>query len=370
MIPVAYFGLLVFSGVALEKVVTVVNRVFPNFTPLRWVFGKLGSRIALPAQDKVFTIQDAQGKDIDWEQVSVAYAAQHGVIRTQSKVTTADGVVLDTMSYRDSKHQNPVGYMIQFCGNAARHACYYQDLVKRAKEGWVAIGFDFRHVANSQKVRPSGYDDLVKDGIAQVESLLKQGINPRKIVLNGHSLGGGIAVLVAEHFHKRTQPVPVYVHSDRSFAQVTDVPTHLQFRGAPWYKKLAYLFLKPLYVLVYAPLVRITVKMSAWEIRVLSAYKSIPEGFRSLSVVNKDHRIPRDVSLYREIKWYKPTIFSESFEQTAARKAYNDQFKVWGGKKADVTNDGSLHDDPYVGLQPKHGFNARPFDRLLAQSNA
>ncbi|MEY3106517.1 MAG: hypothetical protein RIT35_683, partial [Pseudomonadota bacterium] len=65
--------------------------------------------------------------------------------------------------------------------------------------------------------------DLVTDGIAMVQYLLSQSTPPERIVLNGHSLGAGIATMVAAHFHSLIPPMKVNLINDRSFAQLSKV---------------------------------------------------------------------------------------------------------------------------------------------------
>ena len=64
---------------------------------------------------------------------------------------------------------------------------------------------------------PESFQDLVTDGIAQVQRVLDLGANPKNITLDGLSLGGGVAdLLVAYHFHQLGKQV--YLWNDRSFA--------------------------------------------------------------------------------------------------------------------------------------------------------
>ncbi|MFT4057972.1 MAG: hypothetical protein QM652_00325 [Legionella sp.] len=71
--------------------------------------------------------------------------------------------------------------------------------------------FDYRNVHNSKSDAPiTALNELVEDGIAQVQNLLDKGADPRRITLLGNSLGGVVGTLVAEHFHNLGIKVRIY----------------------------------------------------------------------------------------------------------------------------------------------------------------
>lgn len=144
-------------------------------------------------------------------------------------VHTYDGAQLDTIAIRNKTlpKDNQQPYIINFLGTSQ----YYQMnsasypmvdmLINDARAlNCNIIGFNFRGVGTEDN-KPRSENDLVTDGIAQVQRLLNQNIAPDKIVLNGVSLGAGVATLVVEHFHNNG--INIRLFNDRSFSSMTDV---------------------------------------------------------------------------------------------------------------------------------------------------
>ena len=113
------------------------------------------------------------------------------------------------------------------------------------------------------------------DGIAQVNRLLlEKKISPDNILLDGHSLGGSVAVMVAKHFHDKG--IKVYVWNDRSFSSlaraaggiVANVVTTLPESSLAC---SSYSILKPL----------------GWQVDAANAYKKIPYTHKGYMVVDK-----------------------------------------------------------------------------------
>lgn len=60
------------------------------------------------------------------------------------------------------------------------------------------LSVDYRGFGDSSWAVPT-QEGLIMDSIAAYEWLLKQGVNPSKIILTGHSLGTGVATNLARH---------------------------------------------------------------------------------------------------------------------------------------------------------------------------
>jgi acetyl esterase/lipase len=142
-------------------------------------------------------------------------------------VITHDGAHLDTFEIKhssqneiDPQHQK---YIINLVGNGM---CYEEIIPAMQRDAndleANVVGFNFRGVSQSTS-RAKSKDDLVIDGIAQVQRLLEQGVSPQNIILKGHSLGAGVASLVALHFHQLGQPINLF--NSRSFSSITNVLT-------------------------------------------------------------------------------------------------------------------------------------------------
>lgn len=151
------------------------------------------------------------------------FAHANGLVIQGGYVGTHDSAVLDTIELKPKTESNSsLGnqhFIIKFNGNGM----FYQDVLydfayDANKLNVTIIGFNYRGVGNSKKT-PETFQDLVTDGIAQVQRLLDSGIDSKKITLDGLSLGGGVATMVASHFHKIGKPV--YLWNDRSFASIS-----------------------------------------------------------------------------------------------------------------------------------------------------
>lgn len=94
---------------------------------------------------------------------------------------------------------------------------YYQTIEVGAMQVGLTV-FTFRGIFDLNQ-SPKKLEDLVNDGISQVERLLQQGIKPKNILLDGKLFSGAIATLVAAYFHKRDIKVHLWV--DRSYKKLT-----------------------------------------------------------------------------------------------------------------------------------------------------
>ncbi len=254
------------------------------------VFGSLLGRIILKAQTLNFSDEIAKKTSF--------IASNKGDLNIQQKkIFSEDGSELDTLELSsktqdklsEKKHTDPI-YVLNFVGY---DMCYEQilDDMKRDVDDFAAkgfnahvIGFNYRNVAESRgKVRSK--DDLVKDGIAQVQALLDQGVKPENITLKAYSLGGGIGTLVAEHFYKND--TPVYLFNNRSFSRLsTTVSEWIRtgkrsgYRDKNVWTQMAGIITKPF--------IWFGLNMAKWEIDAASAYKRLPEQFKTLIVARSN----------------------------------------------------------------------------------
>lgn len=240
-----------------------------KFAVNKLVGARIGKKV-LPAQDfpKVGIKLDLSPDNNNNASEKLAYE--------KYEVLTHDGVHLDTL---EVKLQLPLAspggspkYIINLLGNAARYELAIDDMKRDAQELQAnVVGFNFRGVGASTG-RAKSANDLLVDGIAQVQRLLAQGVAPENIILKGHSLGAAVASLVAQHFHQQGQPI--YLFNSRSFSSLTKVVVgHLQLSSGG--RK----------ILLAMPLIKFILSLSAWEINAGDAFKNIPEEYRDYIVV-------------------------------------------------------------------------------------
>lgn len=263
----------------------IANRIFGNF---------LG-KIILKAQALDFS-QEIAKKD------PFIFSHQHYLTIHQQKVISGHGAKLDTMELSTTaqdqcsrdKNKSAI-YVINFVGY---DMCYEQilndmknDVDDFAAQGLNAhvIGFNYRNVAESKgKVRSK--DDLVQDGIAQVQALIDRGIKPENIKLKAYSLGGAIGTLVAEHFHKKGQHV--YLFNKLSFSLLSTTVAEWIRTG----KKSGYRdknLLTKLTGIFTRPFIHFGLYMAKWEMNAAAAYKHIPKEYKKLIVVRSNKEIRR-----------------------------------------------------------------------------
>jgi hypothetical protein len=141
----------------------------------------------------------------------------------QVSIKTEDGVKLDTIKIKNGTSNK---WIIYFNGNGM---CYEQALydlqeISRATGANVYTG-NYRGVMRSCG-KMARTQDLILDGKALVEKLLKEGVLQDNILIHGFSLGGAIATDVAVLYPK------VHLCNERSFASLTDfLRGHLSFFG-------------------------------------------------------------------------------------------------------------------------------------------
>ena len=229
-----------------------------------------------------------------------------------SNIDTLENCVLDTMEISPkSGDKKDFVHIINFLGNAEIYELSVRDKIEDTiSNNSVNIIFNYPGVGES---KGSSYckDVLVKSGIVQVQRLLDQGIPPSKIVLNGFSLGGAIATLVAEHFHQSGKNI--YLFNSKSFDntaefvlyQVREIIQHKiadlskQYKNSEdKFKHLPILFLQAGILFVLSPIVftisaiaDVLVRLSGWNINAGSAYNKIDEKYKDYIICQPEKKI-------------------------------------------------------------------------------
>ncbi|CDZ79463.1 Alpha/beta hydrolase family protein [Legionella massiliensis] len=171
------------------------------------------------------------------------------------------------------------------------------------------VGFNLRGVGNSTG-HPQSKQDLVNDGIAQIQRLLDAGVSAENITLKGHSLGGGISTLVADHFHKQGYKVNLF--NGRSFSSLTNFVVG-QIRTGSSETGHEETFGGKLLGWLAKPFVSFAVRLVKWEMDADDAFKAIPAEYKEYMLartrremrtaeVLDDPVIPHYASLHAALK--------------------------------------------------------------------
>jgi len=246
------------------------------------------------------------------------------------QVVTPDGAILDTLQLSNPQSP-PQSYLIFFCGNNMAYKVRLPEFQKIIETIAPAIiAFDYRNVHYSQG-RVYSKQELLNDGIAQVQRLLNAGVAAENITLHGLSLGGGLASLVAAHFHSQSPAQKVYLVADRTFPSLTDAVLGKVLPELGYSKARAPL--RALGRAILKPFIQAILLMTNWEINCLEAYNRIPAQYKALITAKNDMIIDYQVA---------------SLEHGA----------INGGKVFHI-NDSykgpSLHAHPLYGLKDEHG---------------
>lgn len=252
------------------------------------------------------TPQSHKPKHISPETI-LRFAIKHQTKIRHGFVKTFDEATLETIEIKPqdqmSLHIDEQSYLVKFNGNGMHYQDALRDFTYDALHlNICVVGFNYRGVGNSQKA-PDTFQDLVTDGIAQVQRLLDKGVKSHKITLDGLSIGGGVATLVAAHFHRRKQPL--YLWNDRSFAVISKETARIfapETRGifrAAYTESLAVSSFN-----LIAP--------AGWEVNVAKAYNSIPAQYKGHCYVAKksaksfgDGIVDDPASLHQSVKQHE-----------------------------------------------------------------
>jgi hypothetical protein len=266
----------------------VVRVIFPPI--IAWDLAKLGINKLLGTW--VGSLVLLPTRSVSSPDIGNLNSKKPDLIHEKHIVITYDSMELDTLEIRPKSCQDAMAsqkYIINFVGRGD----YYKQFVHRMQDDAEAlnanvIGFNFRGVGDS-----TGYvqskDDLVIDGIAQVQRLLDQGIPSLNIILKGHSLGAGVASLVAYHFYQLGQPI--YLFNNRSFSSITNyMVAYIRTGFGPTGHEE--FFIGKLLGWLAKPFIKFGLALTKWEINAGDAFNAIPEEYRDYILVrtNKAQR--------------------------------------------------------------------------------
>lgn len=184
--------------------------------------------------------------------------------------------------------------------------------VEEAKKlNYVAIAFDYPGVGTDKdEDKAKNTKDLVKAGVAQVKDLIKAGAKPENIVLDGHSLGGAVATLVAAQLHK--EGLKVHLINGRSFSKLSTeadlllnkhaglLAGEMQGKKNPDGTVKENAKIKALGPIL-GKIAKAGIKAAGLEMNAAKAYKSIPDEYKTCYFAQKDEIIPYKASLAKAV---------------------------------------------------------------------
>ncbi len=222
-------------------------------------------------------------KDAQNKQVNVINDVKVNIGKKQSNLNTYEFIPEEIKAKEKSEQK----YVVKFNGNAEFAATKILESKEEASRlGYVAIAFDYPGVATDDP-KARNPKELVKAGIAQVDRLIAEGAKPENIILDGHSLGGAVATLVAAHYHSKKPPQTVNLVNGRSFSKLSTATEHLiknQTGSA-----------------VLGKITGKAIKAIGLEMNAKKAYNRIPEENKSFYFAKNDEVIPFAASLAKAV---------------------------------------------------------------------
>ncbi len=249
----------------------------------RRVFSTILAKMFLPAlTKKPIPLQETV------QQNYAELSQQYDVYITTGEVVTYDGATLTTIEISPS---NPIGFIIKFKGQKGFFESTVEEAVRDAvSSNTTIICFNYRGVGHSTKA-PDTFQDLITDGISQVQRLLDQDVKGEQILLDGESFGGAIATFVAFHFHKKN--IPVYLFNSRSFAKLSEIAIKTKFSRLP--------------AGLQSPLERLIAHLG-WEANSGEVFSQLPQSHTHFMFLapqsqeyNGDSIIPNECSLFHHL---------------------------------------------------------------------
>lgn len=256
------------------------------------------------------------------------------------EITTADNIKLDAVCINNPQQsEKPINeqkYILFFTGNGG---CFENslDFLKKLSEETEAnvLSGNYRGVGHSQGF-PTGFKDLVMDGEAMVQSLLKQGVSPKNILIHGISMGGGVGAEVAALHQKAGEEINYC--GDRTFSSLAkearELPRRINWVQIENYfnqqierinnampndedefelkrlinvKKKIKIF-KPLIkaAAFFSPLAAFLIRVMGWNFDTLNSYKKM-KGHKFIIFQKHDLIVPYKASLYKQLKQSQKT---------------------------------------------------------------
>ncbi|MCL5272583.1 MAG: hypothetical protein M1486_04660, partial [Gammaproteobacteria bacterium] len=227
---------------------------------------------------------------VHFEKKPVAMSLNNKIINLETIVASNDRVT--TENQHDHLH------IVYFSGNSGSFQQDYQqtaeDLLCYSKDHVpvTAVLFNYPGILNSEG-HVEIARDLIDSGIAQVQSLLDQGVAHSKIVLHGVSLGGSIASHVAAHFnqlpkidHPTQKQTLGGLYASCTFASTTQV-------GRDYFNRaLGDNFFSRFISTLCLPFIKLGTWGSDWDLDTGDAFFSLPPEKRNYSVIisPREHR--------------------------------------------------------------------------------
>lgn len=341
---------------------TIASRVlFPPI--LLWDLSKLAvnallgetvGSMVLPAQNIDFSYYDIE----DVPSLDTA-----NLTHERHTIVTSDGAELDTLEIKHSAQKATKAeyqkYIINFVGNASAYENIIDDMQEDAEAlRCNVVGFNLRGV-NRSSGRAKSKDDLVTDGIAQVQRLLDQGVSPQNITLKGNSLGAGIASLVAYHFHQQEKPVNIF--NCRSFSSITNFLIG-QIRTAGSLTGHKESFGNKILGWILKPLIKVLVSLTQWEINADDAFKAIPDEYKEYILVRTEKKNRNDDVWDDPVIPHYTSIHAALKDERQANKAELDKLiKVKQDEKEQNSTDNTVELDKEIAVleSKRNRFNER-----------
>jgi hypothetical protein len=241
------------------------------------------------------------------------------------EVITHDEVHLDTLEIRHKSQENLDPRYQSYIINAVGAAMAYEQIINEMKADAHelevnVVGFNFRGVGQSTG-KATSKDDLVIDGIAQVQRLLDQGISPENITWNAHSFGAAVATLVVEHFHKLGQPINLF--SDRPLSSITNfLVGHIRLERNDKGQAIGQKEHWGMIILGWlaTPFIKFVLVLINWEIDAGYSFKAIPEAYKDYTVIRPRKEIRDQWIGDQDIPHYA-SIHADLSSERSARKA-------------------------------------------------
>ncbi len=136
---------------------------------------------------------------------------------------------LDSISFSPNESELESGkgaHIVNFFGRLEYYECNFRDMAREAHATGATIHAFNPPGMNSSTGKVYELKDLVNSGIAQINKLLKDGVHPDKIILQGNCMGAAVAEEVNAHFNK-TRGVEFRRINSNSFKSMNALLTYL-----------------------------------------------------------------------------------------------------------------------------------------------